>query len=199
MLPDESSACCCASQRDLVAVAEAREVECDLLTEQQATVLDHIRLMNRVEVQGGAGSGKTWLGVEQARRLAKQGKRVGLLCYSRGLTAYLKRRVELLPDDQRPAYVGALHELGVAWGAPRGLDDDSDYWENRLPLQMHQMAPHLLDAERFDAFVVDEAQDFSDAWWRALVAGLRDPEGDGLALLTTGHRHPVQVERQAHG
>jgi hypothetical protein len=276
------------SQRDLVAVAEAREVACDLLTQQQASVLDHIRLLNRVEVQGGAGSGKTWLAVEQARRLAKQGKRVGLLCYSRGLTAYLKRRVELLAEDERPAYVGTFHDLGVAWGAPRGLDDDSDYWENRLPLQMHQMAPHLVDAERFDAFVVDEAQDFSYAWWPALVAGLRDPEGGGLyafadesqrvfarqgrpevalvpvaldenlrntkqiaqtfgslapwqmrylggdgtpvrfiqcsseqalteaddvvdgllaqgwahqhiALLTTGHRHPVQVERQAHG
>ena len=276
------------TQRDLVAVAEAREVECDLLTQQQATVLDHIRLMNRVEVQGGAGSGKTWLAVEQARRLTKAGKRVGLLCYSRGLTAYLRRRVELLPADQRPAYVGTFHDLGVAWGAPKGLDDDSEYWEIRLPQQMRQVAAHLLDAERFDAFVVDEAQDFSDGWWPALVAGLRDDEQGGLyafadesqrvfarqgrppvalvpvpldenlrntkqiaqtfgsltpwqmryrggegtpvqfiqctsddalteaddavdglladgwapehiALLTTGHRHPVQVERQAHG
>jgi Nuclease-related domain/UvrD-like helicase C-terminal domain/AAA domain len=276
------------SQRDLVAVAEAREVECDLLTQQQATVLDHIRLMNCVEVQGGAGSGKTWLAVEQARRLAKQGDRVGLLCYSRGLTAYLKRRVELLPAGQRPAYVGTFHELGVMWGAPKGLDDDSEYWELRLPQQMRQLAPHLSDADRFDAFVVDEAQDFSDLWWPALVAGLRDGEHGGLyafadesqrvfarqghppvalvpvaldenlrntkqiaqtfgsltpwqmrylggegtpvrfiqcssdealteaddvvdglladgwaaehiALLTTGHRHPVQVERQAHG
>jgi Nuclease-related domain/UvrD-like helicase C-terminal domain/AAA domain len=276
------------SQRDLVSEANARSAECDLLTSGQAHVLDYIKLLNRVEVRGGAGSGKTWLAVEQARRLARQGQRVGLLCYSRGLSAYLKRRVELLPPDQRPAYVDTFHELGVAWGAPRGLDDDSEYWETHLPMQMRQMAPHLVDAERFDAFVVDEAQDFSDAWWPALVAGLRDPDrgglfafadesqrvfarqghppvqlvpislddnlrntkqiaqtfgslapwqmryrgGDGvpvrfvqcssdeamteaddvvdglladgwahehIALLTTGHRHPVQVERQLHG
>jgi superfamily I DNA/RNA helicase len=152
--------------------------------------------MNRVEVRGGAGSGKTWLAVEQARRLAKQGKRVGLLCYSRGPTAYLKRRVELLPADQRPAYVGTFHELGVMWGAPKGLDDDSDYWENRLPLKMRQVAAHLLDAERFDAFIVDEAQDFSDSWWPALVAGLRDKERGGLyAFADEGQR---VFARQGH-
>lgn len=276
------------SQRDLVAAAEAREAECELLTRQQARVLEHIRLMNRVEVRGGAGTGKTWLAVEQARRLARRGQRVGLLCYSRGLSAYLDRRVSLMCDGERPAYVGMFHDLGVAWGAPRGLDDDSDYWERRLPLEMGAVAAHLSEAERFDAFVVDEAQDFAESWWPALVAGLRDRDrgglyafadegqrvfarhgrppvelvpvpldenlrntkqiaqtfgglapwqmryrgGDGppvrfvpcppdeavgaaddvvdglladgwahehIALLTTGHRHPVQVEKQAHG
>ena len=275
-------------QRDLVAGAAVRERHCDLLTQAQARILDVIRHLPRVEVRGGAGSGKTWLAVEQARRLAAQGQRVALLCYSRGLSAYLDRRVGLLPERERPAYVGMFHSLGVAWGAPRGFDDDSDYWERRLPEEMGRLAQHLRDAERFDAFVVDEGQDFADAWWPALVQGLRDRErgglfvfadegqrvfarhgrppvelvpialdenlrntkqiaqtfgsltptqmqyrgGDGvpvrfvpcapgdavnaaddvvdglladgwkhehIALLTTGHRHPVQVEQQAHG
>ena len=67
------------SQRDLVLEANARGAECDLLTSGQAHILDYIKLLDRVEVRGGAGSGKTWLAVEQARRLARQGKRVGLL------------------------------------------------------------------------------------------------------------------------
>ncbi|MBA2769142.1 MAG: NERD domain-containing protein [Sporichthyaceae bacterium] len=178
-----------ASQREAVDLAASRELECDLLTQRQAKILDAIRLLPRVEVRGGAGSGKTWLALEQARRLAKDGKRVGLLCYSRGLSAYLKRRVALLPDGQRPAYVGEFHALGVAWGAPPGLDDDSDYWEHRLPAAMGAVAQHLSDAERYDAFVVDEAQDFADSWWPALIQGLRDRERGGLyAFADEGQR-----------
>jgi hypothetical protein len=177
------------SQRETVDLAAAREAECELLTSRQAVVLDLIRDIPRVEVRGGAGSGKTWLAVEQARRLAKAGKRVGLVCYSRGLSAYLRRRVELLPVGERPAYVGEFHALGVEWGAPKGLDDDSEYWEHRLPAEMAAVARHLLDEQRYDAFVVDEGQDFSDQWWPALVQGLKDPDtGRLLVFADEGQR-----------
>ena len=53
-------------------------------------ILGAARLLNRVEIRGGAGSGKTWLAVEQARRLSREGKRVALTCYSRGLAAWLR-------------------------------------------------------------------------------------------------------------
>src|SRR5690606_1901471 len=65
-------------QRDVVARALANEDAADALTEHQAVILDAIRMLNRVEVRGGAGSGKTFLAVEQARRLAQRGQRVAL-------------------------------------------------------------------------------------------------------------------------
>lgn len=165
------------------AVAE-HEQHCDLLTAQQVRVLDMVRLNRRVEVRGGAGSGKTWLAVEQARRLARAGERVALLCYSRGLATYLQRRVERLRASERPAYVGTFHNLGVDWlGAPTGTDDDSDFWERRLPAEMAALAQARPASDRFDAFVVDEAQDFSEQWWPALVASLRDPEQGGLFVF----------------
>ena len=165
------------------AVAE-HEHQCDLLTAQQARVLDMVRLNRRVEVRGGAGSGKTWLAVEQARRLAKAGERVALLCYSRGLATYLQRRVAGLRRSERPAYVGTFHNLGVDWlGAPTGTDDDSDFWERRLPAEMAALARARPVSDRFDAFVVDEAQDFADQWWPALVAALRDERTGGLFVF----------------
>ena len=109
-------------QTDLVAAVAEHEHTCDLLTARQAKVLDVIRLLPRVEVRGGAGSGKTWLAVERARRLAADGQRVGLVCYSRGLATYLRRRVAQLKPGERPAYVGTFHGLGVDWlGAPAGV------------------------------------------------------------------------------
>lgn len=83
-------------QRDLLAITADREATVDLLTEPQAAILGALRLLPRVEVRGGAGSGKTWLAVETARRMCAEGQRVGLLCYSRGLAAYLQRRVATL-------------------------------------------------------------------------------------------------------
>jgi hypothetical protein len=215
-------------QADLVAAAAEHEEHIDRLTQQQAIVLGATSLLPRVEIRGGAGSGKTWLAVEQARRLAQQGQRVALLCYSRGLARYMQKRCETLPRRQRPAYVGTFHHLGERWGATLpATDDDSDFWENRLPAQMVQLAGALPQGQKLDAVVVDEAQDFADAWWPALLAALRDEETGGvyvftdealdvaddqvdrlvddgwrpedIALLTTGTRHDEQRARQEEG
>ncbi|TKJ28325.1 NERD domain-containing protein [Blastococcus sp. CCUG 61487] len=163
-------------QQHLLAELAEREAACDLLTRDQAKVLDLLGEYSRVEIRGGAGSGKTWLAVEKARRLAAEGQRVALMCYSRGLAEFLKRRVEKLPKRQRPAYVGTFHYLGIDWGVPAGSDDDSRYWEEFLPAEMVKLAGALPEEQRFDAIVIDEGQDFAQSWWDAVVAALRDPE-----------------------
>jgi hypothetical protein len=168
------------AQRDLLAIAADREAEAQRLTQEQAVILGAIQLLNRVEIRGGAGSGKTWLATEQARRLTHAGQRVALLCYSRGLAAYLRRHVATLPRKQRPAYVGEFHSLGHLWGAAPGTDDDSDYWENRLPAQMATLAHQLPPGHKFDAIVIDEAQDFADTWWPVILAALKDPDTGGI-------------------
>ena len=50
----------------------------DHLTERQAVLLQATRSLTRVRFAGGGCTGKTWLAVEKARMLSKQGKRVGL-------------------------------------------------------------------------------------------------------------------------
>lgn len=178
-------------QRDLVAQAADREADADRLTADQAVLLDAIRLLGRAEIRGGAGSGKTWLALEQARRLAHQGRRVALLCYSRGLATFLQRRTQGWDRKDRPAYVGTFHGLGDAWGAGVRTDNDTDldYWERALPAQMVALADQLPEGRRFDAVVVDEVQDFADAWWEALLAALKDPEtGQIYAFADDGQR-----------
>jgi len=177
-------------QRDVVARALANEDAADALTEHQAVILDAIRLIHRVEVRGGAGSGKTFLAMEQARRLAQKGQRVALVCYSHGLASYLERISAAWPRRQRPAYVGEFHALGVLWGAPEGpdeslrTDETVQFWEHDLPLQMAELAAQLEPGHRFDSIVVDEAQDFADAWWDPLLAALKDDETGGLYVFT---------------
>ena len=100
-------------QRSVVARALENEDAADVLTEHQSVILDAIRLLHRVEIRGGAGSGKTFLAMEQARRLARDGQRVALVCYSHGLASYLERITATWNRRQQPAYVGEFHDLCV--------------------------------------------------------------------------------------
>jgi hypothetical protein len=174
-------------QRDVVARALEHSDTADQLTEAQAMILRVARLVPRIEVRGGAGSGKTHLACEQARRLAQDGQRVALLCYSHGLASYLRRLVAGWPSRHRPAYVGEFHELGLRWGADEAPVDAAEhpqFYERDLPAQMTTLAEGLAPGQRFDAVVVDEAQDFADEWWTPLLAALTDPENGGLSVFS---------------
>ncbi|MEO9329128.1 nuclease-related domain-containing DEAD/DEAH box helicase [Gordonia aurantiaca] len=177
-------------QRDVVARALENESVADSLTSHQAVILRAIDQLNRVEVRGGAGSGKTFLAVEQARRLAKSGRRVALVCYSHGLASYLERLTSTWNHKERPAYVGEFHELGITWGAAEGpdervrTDEAQEFWEHTLPQQMHALAQQLPPGKRYDAIVVDEAQDFADDWWKPMLACLRDADTGGIYVFS---------------
>jgi RecA/RadA recombinase len=177
-------------QRSVVARALANNDAADALTEHQAVILDAIQLLHRVEIRGGAGSGKTFLAMEQARRLSAKGQRVALVCYSHGLASYLERVSSNWPRRQQPAYVGEFHDLGKLWGAAEGPDESIAnaetelFWEHELPRQMTDLAAHLEPGHRFDSIVVDEAQDFADAWWDPLLAALKDEKTGGLYVFT---------------
>ena len=177
-------------QRDVVARALENEDAANILTDRQAVILDAIQLLTRVEVRGGAGSGKTFMALEQARRLANRGQRVALLCYSHGLASFLKRITAGWNRRLRPGYVGEFHDLGIAWGAAHGPDESQrdaateQFFEHALPAQMLQLANTLPDGHRFDSIVIDEAQDFADSWWEPLLAALRDPETGGIYVFS---------------
>lgn len=65
----------------------------ETLTEEQYYQLDLVEESDRVLCTGGAGTGKTFLAVEVARRDAAKGARVLLTCKSPVLASYLGERV----------------------------------------------------------------------------------------------------------
>lgn len=169
--------------------ADERESRADRLTQEQSMLLGVTRLLRRVEVRGGAGSGKTVLALTQSRELTrgKYGRpreRVGLLCYSIGLASFFKREVASWHYKDRPAFVGTFEELANAWGIESGSRDDPTFWEERLPVLMTEKAHELPRKDRFDSFVVDEAQDFATSWWGPLLGALRDQEQGGLYVYS---------------
>jgi hypothetical protein len=171
-------------QKELAGMIAVRGDHVDRLTEAQYTVLDVARRIPRIEVIGGPGTGKTWLAIEQARRWASEGHRVALICYSRGLSTWIARRVSHWPKAQRRNItVRTYHALGVEWGVEIGNARDQEYWDVTMPAQMTELAHELRDEQRFDALIVDEAQDCPDAWWPSLLASLRDPDHARIAVF----------------
>jgi phosphoglycolate phosphatase-like HAD superfamily hydrolase len=181
-------------QTSLLSWAEENEAYVDQLTRDQARVVRILREQRRLKVIGGAGSGKTWLALEQARYLAARGERIALVCYSRGLARFLQRMTATWPPGHRPAYVGLFHALPLQWGAdsPPPEEDFAAsvvYYEERLPTQMAQLAASLGEEEKYDAIIVDEAQDIGAPWWPPTLACLRDPATGGLyAFLDEAQR-----------
>ena len=178
-----------ATPYDVNAESDDRAAEFDRLTMEQATILRVTRLLPRVEVRGGAGSGKTVLALQQAKELSRGGQgrkpqRVALLCYSIGLAEHLRRQVATWDRRHRPAFVGTFHSFGQQWGAAEGDRTDSEFWEERLPAEMADLAAALPDKHKFDAVIVDEAQDFADSWWTPVLRSLRDEEDGGLFVYS---------------
>ena len=173
----------------LIAFHSEHEERVRQLTQDQTRMLGYFRNQKRVAVVGGAGSGKTWLALEQTRLLAKEGQSVALVCYSRGLARFLQRFTAGWKPRERPSYVGLFHELPVMWGAPRGEEDDSAWFERELPAWLGRLAAERPTTDRFDSIVVDEGQDFSASWWPPTLLALKDPDKGGLyVFLDEGQR-----------
>src|SRR3546814_6244409 len=49
---------------------------------------------------------------------------------------------------------------------------------------MAEVATRLPEGKRFDAIIVDEAQDFADHWWHPLMKALKDEEAGWLYVYS---------------
>ena len=150
------------------------------LAKENLKLLDFVEEINRFDVRGAAGTGKTSLAMEQAKRLKSKGQRVLFLCYSRGLAANIRHEVETWEKSQRIDVVRTFHSLAIEWGVkvPRIADDS--FWDKDAAIEFAKIALEAPVQDKFDAVIVDEAQDFDDSWWQAAEALLSDPSIGGI-------------------
>lgn len=160
---------------------DEEEVEHVRLTEEQSRVLRALGRRNRVVVSGGAGTGKTLLAFNKAREFAVSGLNTLLVCYNRPLADHLRHSA----GDIASLHVMSFHQVCDRFmrlaNERSGLDllrdaqqtnPGADSFDVHFPHAL-AMATEVL-SDRFDAIVVDEAQDFGEEYWFPIELLLRD-------------------------
>jgi hypothetical protein len=157
----------------LAAGVAADEATIVHLSERQFAALDFLGNHRRALILGVAGSGKTLLAAEKARRLAAQGFDVLLTCFNRPLAEHLAATV----GRNERVTVSTFHRLAETMGQAAGLigpdpAHDQAYFDGLADVL--DTALKTQPEPRFDAIVVDEAQDLDAVWWLPLLDLLRD-------------------------
>ncbi|MBD9470389.1 NERD domain-containing protein/DEAD/DEAH box helicase [Pseudoxanthomonas sp. PXM01] len=135
------------------------------LTPQQFHILNAFEDLRRVAISGGAGTGKTVLACEDARRLAAAGQRTLLTCGS----AQLAEHIRLVLRDSG-VEVSTFSELARHLGTEaRILTGATTPRSEQLPEVVFDSLAARPDLA-YDAVVVDEAQDFTPSTWVSIDA-----------------------------
>lgn len=155
-------------------IRQRRKEEIRRFTEEQLEVIEGLDGVNdRALIEGPAGTGKTVLAFEEARRASALGSRTALLCFNQQLATHL--RAEATQLHLTGVEIATFHSLLRRVAADSGTPgaNDHEYWSRELP---DKALGALIDGgPPFEFLIIDEAQDLVvDAYldvMDALLAG----------------------------
>lgn len=149
-----------------------RSEEIKEYTEKQLVALDIMQKHDRALFTGPAGTGKTFLAIEAARRSAAEDRRTLLLCFNQFLARSLQDEMAELEQVTCSTLHGLM--LDVAGVSP-SQNDDPSFWNQTLPSKAVDRLLERNGKQEFDHLIIDEAQDL-----------LKEPYLDVLDLLVDG-------------
>ncbi len=141
-------------------------------------------------IYGVAGSGKTVLLVARAKWLNERDptSRILLLCYNKVLSVYLTHVLKEYPLINVFHFDGWVKHNGIP---SRSRDPASRKMEDDISLG-NRLLEHLKnragDSRKYDAILVDEAQDFPPVWFSCLLEALKDPLDGDLLIVCDGNQ-----------
>lgn len=157
--------------REYIDTHEAMVSESDLMHD---ILVSPVTGVNRLGVEGEAGTGKTVLAMNLARHFRDQGERVLYLVSSPLLAARLS------VDLGEGVEVRGIQELAGSYGVNLLVtpgdwqQTPQDYVQIEAPERLRKA---IFNSEnRYSVLIVDEAQDIQPYWWLALEALLKDQD-----------------------
>lgn len=147
--------------RSLRQSLDEREERFIQLTHEQARIVHYLDEQPHAAIHGAAGTGKTLVAVEKAKRLASSTEPVLFLCYNSALKTYLEAN-HALPNVHYATFHGFARELI----GPGGTLEDAE----------RALLAHLIDDRPipYTHLIVDEGQDFATEWLEYLNHRFRD-------------------------
>jgi hypothetical protein len=122
----------------------------------------------RLRVTGTAGSGKTQLALAEYAAAIDNGLRPLYVCYNRPLADHIER---LMPAGGR---VATFHTLCDAFLRAHGVTPDyasPGVWRE---IERQMAASEVPPAWKYDVLIIDEGQDFSNAWRDIVLRMLKE-------------------------
>jgi hypothetical protein len=149
------------------------------LTQAQYNLLDFLDAQRQVLIDGSAGTGKTLLLLEKARRLALDGQHVLILCFNLKLSEYLQSLVKSQENITIYNFHGLCEKaadlIHQPFIEPENTDEIQAFYDETTA-EFLMLAIETQAITLFDAVLVDEGQDFNEAWWIP-ISSLIKPKG----------------------
>jgi len=132
-------------------------------TNDQFEILDFTDENPRCLIQGGAGTGKTIMALELAKRKTNEGLNIGVFCFNNLLgQTFRNSKINMNLAEKKQVFFGTLSSYMLD---KTGLDFPKDglqsngFFEADLPNKFITQYFDLEDVDKFDYLIIDEAQD----------------------------------------
>lgn len=137
------------------ALIEDKERELEEINQTQDVVIDFLTHYSRAFIIGGAGTGKTWIGIKKIRRCLEAGKKGLFLCSNPVLADEVRGRI-----NSKKAEVYSISDYAYRLLGDKALSAP----EKHGCKEYADLLSEIDDLPQFDLVVVDEAQDFTEDW-----------------------------------
>ena len=137
------------------ALIQDKERELFEINRMQDTIIDLLVNYPRAFIVGGAGTGKTWIGIKKIIRCVQSGGRALYLCYNKALAEYV---TSIINDNRADCHnidsfaYCLLKDKVVSAPERNGCKEYSN------------LIGTLSDIISYDLVIIDEGQDFTEDW-----------------------------------
>lgn len=137
------------------ALIEDKERELAEINQIQDVVIDLLAHYPRAFIIGGAGTGKTWIGIKKIKRCLAEGRHPLYLCYNKTLA---ERVQELIDSSEADVYCVENLAAAILGDSVKEAPVINGCKEYSVLLEQ------LPSFKQYDLVIVDEAQDFTEDW-----------------------------------
>ncbi|MDB9786912.1 DUF2075 domain-containing protein, partial [Bacteriovoracaceae bacterium] len=146
------------------------------------TLVGPICAINKLGIEGEAGTGKTMIGILQAQYFLELNKKVLFLSSNPILNLLIQQK--LGGEATVNTYTGLAKDFQVNFlTPPKSFKGTKDQWEQKeAPKTLMENIPKHKKAF-YDVIICDEAQDVQPAWWEPILLLLQDKKKQGRLYL----------------
>jgi len=169
------------------ALIPIKEKEFSKIDFVQDSILDCLHNYRQVQIVGGAGTGKTYIGIKKAARDVLDEKKVLFICCNEELSTFVKLRLSQYPKVDVFTYADLMRNLlGELYDElPANPDGNKNCFEymDDIPIE-----------KKYDSIIVDEAQDFDINMGLAIRSLLLDERSSYLYVFYDKNQNVFEMD-----